>query len=314
VQLTLDRVAAWTAVAAAAVIGVVAAPNYAFAQTPEVSWTAAFFQFVHEQQRSLTLGLTDAVRALRDHGSVEALVTLIGLGFGYGVFHAVGPGHGKAVISAYALTHETRVKRTIALAFLASLVQGVTAIAIVGGLMLLVEGSLRRAAVSIDGIMEPASYGAVLCVGLYLFVHGIRGWLGGRGHRGHDHENHGHIPDPREIERAGGWGRALLIALSVGVRPCSGAVILLILAFGFGLVASGVAAVSAMSLGTGITVAVLALTARSVRWPFAAILTRVGVRAAPVAAGFATAGGAAIAGRAALLLYISLTAPVHPLR
>lgn len=48
---------------------------------------------------------------------------LIGVSFLYGLLHAVGPGHGKVIISTYIATHPTKLKQSAWLSVLASLLQ-----------------------------------------------------------------------------------------------------------------------------------------------------------------------------------------------
>src|ERR1019366_3323482 len=43
--------------------------------------------------------MSSTIRAAKSDGS--AVLTLLAISFGYGIFHAAGPGHGKAVISSY---------------------------------------------------------------------------------------------------------------------------------------------------------------------------------------------------------------------
>ena len=298
--------------------------------TQSGSWYEQALVYAQEQQRSFTQQFGAGISRMTDAATPETFFSLLVLGFLYGVFHAVGPGHGKAVITAYALTHESRLRRTAGLAFASALVQGVTAVAAVGGIALLVEGSMRRAALSVDNYLEPASYGAVALVGLYLAMIGlrriwrlyVRAWHpvrhagAGHAHHHHDHDgccDHAHGPTLEEVERAGNWVRAAMVVVSVGIRPCSGAILVLVLTYSVGLFLSGVAAVLAMSLGTGLTVSAIALTAQSTRWPLARLADGLGLSAAPLSAGTALLGGGVIFAIGSGLLHGALSAPAHPL-
>jgi nickel/cobalt exporter len=105
------------------------------------------------------------------------------------------------------------------------------------------------------------------------------------GHHGHDHDHdhdheenvlpwgHAHGPEPEELAGPGGWGRGLLAIVAVGLRPCSGAIIVLVFALAQGLFWAGVASTFVMAIGTAITVAAiatLAVGARTVAKRFAA--------------------------------------------
>tara|TARA_B100000686_G_C16706277_1_gene926460 strand:- start:479 stop:1456 length:978 start_codon:yes stop_codon:yes gene_type:complete len=287
--------------------------------------------WIYKEQSSYTRRLAAAVRILRDTASEEAFFTLMGIGFAYGIFHAVGPGHGKAVITTYALTHETSGTRTAGLASASALVQGFTAIAIVGGLHLLLQGSLRRSALAVDDIMDPISFAAVSAVGLYFTFRGSRALYRSiknpNGKHGtlintmehsqdgaHNHGCHHHLVTPQQAEQASTWSRAAMVTIAVGVRPCSGAIVVLILSFALGLIWSGIAAVLAMSMGTAITVSALALGAQSIRIPLMRLIGAGGFSASTFTASFALLGGVAIAFIGASLLYGSLITPAHPFR
>jgi ABC-type nickel/cobalt efflux system permease component RcnA len=216
-------------------------------------------------------------------------LALAGLSFAYGVFHAAGPGHGKAVISAYMIANEVEARRGIALSFASAFAQALSAIAMVAALTLLLRGmGLRQQ--DMTGWLETASYGAIMVLGAWLLwsklsgrghahaAHGGHGHAancdGGRDHdhgHGHDHHGHGHAhgehgghlhaPDPAKLGRGGGLREAWTAIVAVGLRPCSGALIVLTFAFLNGLYLAGIGAVAAMAVGTGLTVAALAALA-----------------------------------------------------
>ena len=230
---------------------------------------------VHDTQRDLHRQLAAAVRGLKE-GGFTAAGLLIGLSLLYGVFHAVGPGHGKAVISAYLLANESAVRRGVLLAFLASLVQGLSAILLVVVLALLLDmaGVAVRDSV---GSLETASYALVAAVGLWLLASLLRRRPQAGHSHGHDHSC-GHLPDPALLERPVGGGllgKATGLVLAVGIRPCSGAVLVLLFALAHGVFLAGVAATFAMALGTAVTVSALAvLTLYSKRLALAAVGAR----------------------------------------
>lgn len=96
--------------------------------------------YVQQQQRSLYRQLAGAVRAVKTEHTLAAGLSLALLSFLYGVFHAAGPGHGKAIISAYLLANERAVKRGIALSFAASLAQAVSAVVLVSVVIFALSG------------------------------------------------------------------------------------------------------------------------------------------------------------------------------
>jgi nickel/cobalt transporter (NicO) family protein len=87
----------------------------------------------------------------------------------------------------------------------------------------------------------------------------------------HDHGpdvlpwGHAHGPEPQELSGPDGWKRGLSAIVAVGLRPCSGAIILLVFALSQGLLWAGVVATFVMGLGTAITVAAIATLAVSAK-------------------------------------------------
>jgi nickel/cobalt exporter len=94
----------------------------------------------------------------------------------------------------------------------------------------------------------------------------------GHGHS-HDHEHkdeasacgHAHAPEPQELTGRHWLRRGLSAIVAVGLRPCSGAIIVLVFALAQGLFWIGVASTFVMGLGTAITVAVIATLAVGAR-------------------------------------------------
>jgi nickel/cobalt transporter (NicO) family protein len=291
------------------------------------------------KQSEFYRGLSGAIRAAKADGS--AVWTLFGLSFAYGVFHAAGPGHGKAVISSYVVANGETWWRGVVLSFASAILQAVVAVAIVGIAAVLL-GATRR---TMDGTIwwiEVFSYGLIAALGArLLWVKGralIGAWRkyraeqepmhshafahahahahgeashahadahahghGGHahhdhaghahanahhshahehehkhgaaccGHHGHDHDDHAsawghaHAPEPQELAGPGGWKRGLSAIIAVGLRPCSGAILVLVFALAQGLFWAGVASTFIMGIGTAITVAAIATLAVGAR-------------------------------------------------
>ena len=245
---------------------------------------APLLMWIKNQQQHFYLLMQNELKAMRQDGS--HVWWLIGLSLAYGVFHAAGPGHGKAVISSYMIANEVAARRGIVLSFASAFAQAVTAIVVVSGFVLVLRGyGLKQS--DATTWLEIASYGAVTLLGAWLLWSKIFGrghnHKNGHGHghahhdhtREHDHDHghghghehgpdcgHSHAPDPGQIG-GGDFGlrQAWSAILAVGLRPCSGALIVATFAFLNGLYFAGIASTFAMALGTGITVAALAALA-----------------------------------------------------
>ena len=225
-----------------------------------------FFLWIGQRQSEFYKALTGAFAGIKADG--RAAFLLLGLSFLYGVFHAAGPGHGKAVITSYLFATGETVRRGIAIAFASAFVQAFTAIAIVAVAVMVFRAAAQSMTVATQWI-EIASYALIVLVGLWLLW--TKTFGGGHHHHhhdtasdnpGHDHTHHEHGHEPAAPVRSS-WMAAAAAILAVGIRPCSGAIIVLVFAISQGLFAVGVASALVMAVGTGITVAVLATLAVS---------------------------------------------------
>ncbi len=331
------------------------------ATLPSTGVFAGWLNWINVQQQAFYRSLTGALKAMREDGS--SLWMLVGLSFAYGIFHAAGPGHGKAVISSYMLANEVALRRGILLSFVSAFLQAATAITV----MTLVFLFLRGTSVSMTDatwFLEVVSYALISVFGAWLLWRKVRPLLRGlvgsnpmhslsaahahghahahaqashshahahaehrhtqemhhytdalhdgayqdhhthdqaqahshahlhshvhvhseththdhatghvhhaRDHHGHSHAagevcetcGHSHAPDPTMLSGDRfDWRTAWSAVAAVGIRPCSGALIVLSFAFLNGLWAGGILSVLAMALGTAITVSALATMA-----------------------------------------------------
>ena len=223
--------------------------------------------WVREQQQAFYGSMSGTFRQIKTSRPYAAAWTLMFLSFGYGIFHAAGPGHGKTVISSWLLATENELKRGITIAFLSSIIQALVAILLVSILLLLVA-SASSTARDVGGFLESASYAMIGAMGLYfiwtalrpkpLHVH--------HDHHHHDHvhdENcgHAHVAEAKQVRGQWSLTKAFSLAFAVGIRPCTGAILILVLANALGIYWAGVASTLVMAIGTFLTVSVIAAIA-----------------------------------------------------
>jgi nickel/cobalt transporter (NicO) family protein len=315
--------------AIAVLIIVISLPTLAAESTKSVSlWTQTSI-WLMEQQRDYHRELTTALKSLSQEENWETITALILGSFLYGIFHAAGPGHGKAVLTSYLLSHGENLGRTLSLATLAAFCQGVVAILIVYGLIYL-AGWLPRETSSAVQWSERLSFFLVAVLGAWLAFRALKAiyrfWRARQDFVGltHDHGaphshgtdaacGHDHLPSPKQMDAARDWRGMIGVALSIGMRPCSGAILVLVFAKAFGIAWSGIWAVFAMSAGTAITVASLALLAIKARGIASSLIKSDTGNWAMVSTGIALLGGMFILAIGIGLLSLSFSA-AHPLR
>lgn len=209
-------------------------------------------------QRSLTSDMREQLVLIRDGGGWEPLAAIIFAAFLYGVFHAIGPGHGKVVIGSWFATRRARVVHGLAACFLSAMVQGASAIAAV----LLLAGAFAlapRQVMAQAALLEAGSYALITAMGAWMLIRSLRGQSScGHDHThdhsccGHDHHHHHETEEKRTL-----WA----MAAAVGFRPCSGAILVLLFCLANSMIWVGVAATFAMALGVGLTVSGIGLSA-----------------------------------------------------
>lgn len=235
----------------------------------EAAPSGAFGAQILAVQASFYKSLQASVRELKDNGA--ALGSLLLIGFAYGVFHAAGPGHGKAVISAYLIADEKALRKGFGLSLAAALIQAFVAILIVG----IIAFVLRATAATMNALtsqVEMASFAVVALMGALITWRKSGKLLGilalARDPLAVQDEtcDHVHLPPPEAFDRLTKWREMAGVALAAGIRPCAGALVVLVFAMSQGLFLAGIASTFAMALGTALTtglIAALAVFAKS---------------------------------------------------
>lgn len=236
---------------------------------PQVMLKSVIWQREVNQQMSSLLKSVAANPA-------QAGGTLLLFSFVYGVLHALGPGHGKVVITTWLATHPSKLKSSIGLTLAASLLQGLVAIALVVVVLSVLQLPARQLHLS-SFWLEKGSYALVGVLGLLLSWRALKKlrallrkpkFTAFTPHHVH-HDGcgcgHQHMPDPERLARDDDWRARLVIILSMGMRPCSGAIMVLLFSKVIGVFAWGMASALAMAAGTSLTITSLALLVHAFR-------------------------------------------------
>jgi ABC-type nickel/cobalt efflux system permease component RcnA len=217
------------------------------------------------QQREFQNGIARTLRALRG-GEAGAYALLMTSCFAYGFFHAIGPGHGKLLVGGYGVARSVPVVRLSIIALLSSLGQAVTAIVLAYGGLWLLGLTRERMIGAVEGWLAPMSYTMIAAIGLWLVWRGLARLRRARITQSHAHTGHGdtcsscghrHGPSLEEAEQTHNLRDALLLIGGIAIRPCTGALFVLIITWQMGIAMAGIAGAFAMALGTAsVTVAV----------------------------------------------------------
>jgi nickel/cobalt exporter len=274
---------------------------------------APIFLYINYEQQAFYRALTKSIEAMRQ--DPRELWTLVGLSFAYGIFHAAGPGHGKAVISSYMVANEIELKRGIVISFISAFIQGLVAVLVVAVAYFALRGS-GITMTQATNTMEIASFVMVILFGGWLLFRKLRSMIRSMPRRsrmqlstpagpigmslfdGVDDKRRGqtswrsaplkpanqysceaagddvengvicadcgrlHLPDPAMLAAENFSAREAWSAIvAVGLRPCSGALLVMTFSMLNGLLLGGILSVIAMSIGTAMTVSLLAIFA-----------------------------------------------------
>lgn len=237
-------------------------------------------------QRAAQERLAGAIRALRG-GEAGALTAFWALCLGYGLLHAAGPGHGKLVIGGYGLARRVPVARLAGLALVSSLAQAAVAVALVHGLVALLGLGRQAVEAAAEGWVTPVGHAMIAGLGLWLVWRGVQGlWRqiavpgDADGHHDHPHDHthdhtrdhrhgpgctHAHAPTLEAVERVTSFRDGLALVAGIALRPCSGALFVLVLTWQLGIVLAGIVGAFVMGFGTALVTvgaAVLSVWAR----------------------------------------------------
>jgi ABC-type nickel/cobalt efflux system permease component RcnA len=209
----------------------------------------------------------------------QAGISLVIFSLIYGVLHALGPGHGKVVIATFLATHPSRVRTSIRLTLLASLLQGSVAIVLVTVMLVLLKTSSRQLHLS-SFWLEKGSYLLVIGLGVMIGYRALRAlWLALRPRPApvfrafqpqHQHDEHcgcghAHLPTPQQMNGNVSWKTQMLVVVSMGLRPCSGAIMMLLFAKVIGVYGWGILSAAVMALGTALTISAIGLLVQQAR-------------------------------------------------
>ena len=136
--------------------------------------TSNLMGWIFAEQAAFYRSLSGSILAAKEDGT--AMWELYGISFVSGVFHAVGPGHGKSVISSYLVANEETWRRGVVLSFVSAAVQSIVAIMVVAVAAILLGATAKAIGLTVH-LVELTSYALVILIGLRLLYVKGRGFL-----------------------------------------------------------------------------------------------------------------------------------------
>lgn len=223
---------------------------------------AEIYAWAAGAQREFQNAMARGLRAVQG-GDPIAVISLYAATFAYGFVHALGPGHGKIILGGAAVASQATLQKMVILAAVSALAQAMAAIvvvlALVGGFSLLTSASAIDVA---ERWLAPLSYGAFVLIGSVILWRGVHILIRPMAAAAPMPQRctHSNGPSANQIETLSGWRDSAVVVASVAVRPCTGALFLLVIAARFDMLAVGIIATLAMGSGTAAFNAVVAIS------------------------------------------------------
>ena len=202
-----------------------------------------FFKIIIWQQY-LKTKMTLLVRQAKAEGSVKPIWLLILAAFAYGVIHAAGPGHGKAIALSYALAQRPSYAQGLLFSNSIAFFHGVSGIIFVLFIRFILNTSIMDNLDNVTKITQIVSYSIIACLGAVIFFHTVYKLVK------NNHETH-----PKEIKGL----NPVLAAAFVGCIPCPGVVIVMLFALSMNLFILSIILGLAISIGMGFTISIVVL-------------------------------------------------------
>ena len=230
-----------------------------------INYNVSIPQWFVEKQRVFQNQMAEAVIRMRS-GDMLAITTLLMSTATYGFVQAFGPGHGKYLIGGVGVGTQIKHLHLISIAVISSITQALWAIVLVYSAFFFLGVAADKIEIFTKSLLLPLSYGAIALVGCILVFRGIRNVF---------HLNfgptpptkctHSHGPNFDQLSNAFSWRERLVLVTSVSIRPCTGAIFLLVITWNLQLQWVGVAAVISMGLGTAALTSIVAISSISAR-------------------------------------------------
>lgn len=194
-----------------------------------------FIYEINSYQKILNTNIASSFKQV-DEAGIYGSLTIIAIAFVYGIVHAAGPGHGKAIVASYFLSQGKKLLSAFKMGYLVSAIHASSALILTFLIYYLVDGLFSKTFNQSVDIMYKVSGGFIILVGFYLIYELKKEW--------NTYEKIEKTKDKKSY----------IVALSVGIVPCPGVMTVLFFSLMMGHLVTGILATIAMSIGMGLTI------------------------------------------------------------
>jgi ABC-type nickel/cobalt efflux system permease component RcnA len=201
-----------------------------------IEYYSKFMQWLIALQYEINSYISSTIRSLNDENSFSVSLLILGIAFLYGLVHAIGPGHGKALVALYFTSNKSNYKKAFKMGYLISIIHAISALIFTFGIFFIIKRMFRQNFNELSHITMLISAVMIMLVGLYLIYEAYK--------------------DKGKIEKKVKTKNRseLAVAFSAGVVPCPGVMTIVLFNIVLGNYILGIMSAIAMSIGMGLTI------------------------------------------------------------
>ncbi len=203
-----------------------------------MEYYSKLLQTLVQWQYELNSLISTNIRAINDETGLTSSLVILGIAFVYGLVHAIGPGHGKALVALYFVSNKSDYKKAFKMGYMIAVIHAFSALVFTFGIFFILKTMFRRNFQEFSEMAMQISAVMIIGVGLYLIYEAYKGRK----------EREKKIQKSSKSEMA--------VALSAGIVPCPGVMTIVLFCVVLGQYTLGVAAAVAMSVGMGLTISI----------------------------------------------------------
>jgi len=203
-----------------------------------MEYYAKFMQSLVSYQYQLNSYISTTIRSLNDENSLSTSLLILGIAFVYGLVHAIGPGHGKALVALYFTSNKSSYKKAFKMGYSISIIHAISALVFTFGIFFILKTMFRQNFNQFSDITMQISAGMIMSVGLYLIFEAYK--------------------SRKEKEKAlvKSQKSEIAVAFSAGIVPCPGVMTIVLFCVVLGHYTLAILSALSMSIGMGLTISV----------------------------------------------------------
>ncbi len=202
-----------------------------------------WFKFLNTQ-RQINQKITHYLNEIKKGDKPFLLWFVFSLAFLYGILHSIGPGHGKLIILSYFTAYEAKWPSAIIMGFQIAFIHASSAVILILSVKNIAKYIFMAASASREMLfLKLISYAAIIFMGFFLL------WQAYKRSKKRVPQN---IKETVKANKSQ-W----VLALSIGLIPCTGALLILFYAMAKQMLFIGIASVFFMALGMAVTLSTI---------------------------------------------------------